>query len=1067
MGVNGIYGLSGSGLDIESLVKVGMLNKQHQYDKMQQAETKNLWEKEEWSTIYDKLQTYKYDDLSTYKMQSNMNAHKATSSDTSIVTATANGAAASMTHQVKVSAVASNAYLLTGDGKGVTRTNTKAPASNYLGDVIFSSSASTTVGDKKYYTINGDTSKAYAEDDIAVSMEIVDSINSDGSYNTKKLEYTYKDIFENEKTLYDFATDLGRVGATVQGNYDSVNNSFSIYNNNSGSSNVLGLHAGNDAAAILLNNLNLSSYNSNTGELTPASPFIPDNKVPTTMESGEIKREVVSTSLKDVLGISAAKNADGDYEIKDSKGTLLTKLSSVSDFENTVAFSLNLSDGTNSSKVDFSYADLFKTDGIGSRTSLKSNMDLSALADKINTSGLNLSAGYDAKEDSFSLAGTKDFTKAPAISGTGTMGTQLVSSLNLGEVTEGKYTQITGLDPTADLTTALGLSAKISINTGDSTQAILSVKQGSSTVSAYPSSGYITTTNFYIANGSTGEGSVAAMQNAVSISLSNGTDSATVAEFNNGDLFDFNNIKKSTTTDYIVYKGTELNRFLPPCNMATSSKKTVQDLIDGITSANGVNGISATYSNGTLTLVNAGGEAKLEANNALNNLTMTSGDVTSLKSSKKITRVNATSTDDDSVTGVLGISVAKDGSNYVLTNKDGSTETITDGSKTAFTLKVTAGDSGDTDVAISYAELAAGMDLDALAGKISSATGSAVTAKYNDGKFILDNKNGTVNIVASDTDALGKSMVANLGLKENDSSIGNKVQARGTDAEVTIDGKNYTLDKNSKTVAGVTYTFTGKTEGTNPVNVTVTQDTDKIIDYVKGFVEGYNALIDYMNDKLSEPLYSDFKPLTSTQEEQMTEKQIEKWTEKAKSGILYHNNNLRSIVNNMREAIYTPVDAVESIYNSASAIGITSSNVKGHLKLDEDKLKQALAADPDCVYQIFASDQDSAYIPGTTKTNKLTNSQKKLDFNNTGLANRLYNIMTDSMNKVEDYAGTSKESDDQSYLGKLITSLQTKMSTFKTHMNAYETLLYKKYDSMESALARLGAQLNYVSNYGG
>ena len=75
--------------------------------------------------------------------------------------------------------------------------------------------------------------------------------------------------------------------------------------------------------------------------------------------------------------------------------------------------------------------------------------------------------------------------------------------------------------------------------------------------------------------------------------------------------------------------------------------------------------------------------------------------------------------------------------------------------------------------------------------------------------------------------------------------------------------------------------------------------------------------------------------------------------------------------------------------------------------------------------------------------------------------------MTDSMNKVEDYAGTSKESDDQSYLGKLITSLQTKMSTFKTHMNAYETLLYKKYDSMESALARLGAQLNYVSNYGG
>ena len=32
MGVNGIYGLSGSGLDIESMVKVGMLGKQSEYD---------------------------------------------------------------------------------------------------------------------------------------------------------------------------------------------------------------------------------------------------------------------------------------------------------------------------------------------------------------------------------------------------------------------------------------------------------------------------------------------------------------------------------------------------------------------------------------------------------------------------------------------------------------------------------------------------------------------------------------------------------------------------------------------------------------------------------------------------------------------------------------------------------------------------------------------------------------------------------------------------------------------------------------------------------------------------
>ena len=41
MGANGIYGLSGSGLDIESLVKMGMMKKQNQYDKMYQQQVQH------------------------------------------------------------------------------------------------------------------------------------------------------------------------------------------------------------------------------------------------------------------------------------------------------------------------------------------------------------------------------------------------------------------------------------------------------------------------------------------------------------------------------------------------------------------------------------------------------------------------------------------------------------------------------------------------------------------------------------------------------------------------------------------------------------------------------------------------------------------------------------------------------------------------------------------------------------------------------------------------------------------------------------------------------------------
>ena len=287
--------------------------------------------------------------------------------------------------------------------------------------------------------------------------------------------------------------------------------------------------------------------------------------------------------------------------------------------------------------------------------------------------------------------------------------------------------------------------------------------------------------------------------------------------------------------------------------------------------------------------------------------------------------------------------------------------------------------------------------------------------------------------------------------------------AKGTNAQATIDGKTYNLESNKITVAGVTYNFNNVSEVGKTTTVNVSQDTDKIVDNVKKFVDMYNTMLDSLNDKLSEERYSDYKPLTKEQEAEMTEEQIKKWNEKAKSGLLYHNNEVRNLVSDMREALYTPVDAVDSKYNSLSAIGITTTTTKGHVTLDEDKLRKALTEDPDCVYQLFASDQDSSYIAGSTNTNKLTAYEKKEDYKNTGVANRLYNAMTDNMSIFENYAGTSKATDDQSYLGKLISNMHTRMTSFQTLMKSYENKLYDKYDAMEVALSKLGAQLSYIT----
>lgn len=588
MGANGIYGLSGSGLDIESLVKMGMMNKQNQYDKMYQTQLKQTWVKEAYNTVYTDVKAFK-ESMSTFKMQSNMSAMQATSSNNDVVSVTANGAAAAMNHKITVEQVASNAYLMTANGQKIDRANNSAANSAYLKDVLFSGDATkTTVDGQTSYLVKNDTTgknDTFKGSDVAISIEVQDGdeVDSDGKPVTHKVEFTYDQIFGDNKTLNDLATAFSNSGANVQGGYDTVNDSFSLYNKTSGSANKIGLKATNETSKELLDKLHLASY---------------------------------------------------------------------------------------------------------------------------------------------------------------------------------------------------------------------------------------------------------------------------------------------------------------------------------------------------------------------------------------------------------------DGQNNTL--------------------------------------------------------GSAIT-------FETDKMN---------------------------------VAATGTNAKATIDGKTYESDTNKLNVANVIYNFNGvsakNADGTYQAStISVSQDTDKIVDNVKKFVETYNTLIDSLNTKYREEKNTDYKPLTKKQESEMTESQINKWNEKAKSGLLYHDNNIYSIISDMREALYTEVDAVDTVltdargnkysYNSMSSIGITSSTNQGHITLDEEKLKKALTEDPDCVYQLFASDQDSTYISGSTNKNQSDTYTSKSDYLNTGIANRLYNSMTTNIRNLESYAGTSKETDDESYLGKLITNMNTKMTSFQTLMKSYESKLYKKYDAMEVALSKLGAQLSYIT----
>ena len=345
-----------------------------------------------------------------------------------------------------------------------------------------------------------------------------------------------------------------------------------------------------------------------------------------------------------------------------------------------------------------------------------------------------------------------------------------------------------------------------------------------------------------------------------------------------------------------------------------------------------------------------------------------------------------------------------------------------------------------------------------LMDKINSVAPGQLVATLEDGQLKIANAEEYSNTIGFTVDntatdvasANGRKLINGLKLSTTELTADtNGIQASGTDAKVIIDGREYSSDTSKVTVANVTYNLAAK----GSTVVTVNQDTDKLIENVKKFVEDYNKMLDELNTKYYEEKYSDYGVLTQTQEKGMTQEQIDKWNEKAKSGLLNHDNTIGKIISEMREAIYTPVEGATGKYNTMMSIGISSSTDRGHLVLDEEKLKKALAAEPDSVRQIFNSNGDYKDKYGKDQT----------DYHKQGVIGRISDSLYNNLKTMKSYAGTSTETADGSSLGDLIQQLQTKMSNFKTMMKSYENLLYKKYDAMEIAIQRMSVSMGYIT----
>ena len=150
-----------------------------------------------------------------------------------------------------------------------------------------------------------------------------------------------------------------------------------------------------------------------------------------------------------------------------------------------------------------------------------------------------------------------------------------------------------------------------------------------------------------------------------------------------------------------------------------------------------------------------------------------------------------------------------------------------------------------------------------------------------------------------------------------------------------------------------------KAEG---VTFETSSDADKIVDAVKQMVEDYNAMAKEIKDAYSTlPAQRSngayYEPLTSEDEEGMSESAIKNWNEKAKQGILFGDRDLASLYQRMTSAVSMTGEHGAALREAG--ITVNYSNGLSTLEFNEDKFRTALNNNPDKVRDAFTSSVES------------------------------------------------------------------------------------------------------------
>jgi flagellar hook-associated protein 2 len=394
---------------------------------------------------------------------------------------------------------------------------------------------------------------------------------------------------------------------------------------------------------------------------------------------------------------------------------------------------------------------------------------------------------------------------------------------------------------------------------------------------------------------------------------------------------------------------------------------------------------------------------------------------------------------------------------------------------------------------------------------IAAVNGSAanVTMSYTNGRFEIKSNDANKDLTITGTGA-GESILHFAGLASvsiNAPDDGSRTVRTGRDAIIYFDGTSGSGDgvriKQSSNVfeveglridisnaIGATFEADGTTvkEAGQSFRIGTERNVDAAIDMIREFVNQYNDLIRYINAMHStqRPRTGNshkgnlFEPLTDEQRQAMSEKEVEQWDEKAKTGLLHNDRDIKRLHSQLRSLMMEPVNlafdkdgkVTDKIYLFEIGIqtvglgGSATDRLNGVLEIDESRLRAALEADPERVQKLFARNhlEAGATMAGTN----LAQAQENVP--HLGLGFRLDEFMNGFANSLDSplrlRAGGNTGLDvSENTMSRQIRDYNTRIEAMQKYLIRRENHYYAMFARMEQAMSKSNAQMDSLLSF--